>query len=81
MQTMYFVSSYNFVKENEGWNYKVEGRYDTLDLARKAYHALLGNYIGNTAYGSVAVILTDSYGNIKEHEYWVAPVEPEPEEE
>ena len=79
MQTIYFVSSYNHVVENNGWNYKVEGRYDTLDLAKKAYHALLGNYIGNTAYDHVAVMLTDSYGNKVMSEYWATPVEPEAE--
>jgi len=74
----YFVSWYIHNKENDGWAYKVENKYDDLASAKKAYHAQLANYIDSPVYDNVAVILTDSYGNRIMGEYWVAPVEPEP---
>ena len=76
----YFVSWYLHNKENDGWAYKVENKYLDLDSAKKAYHTLLGNYVGSSVYDSVAVILTDSLGNRIMGENWQAP-QPEPNEE
>ena len=75
----YFVSWYLHNKENDGWAYKVENKYLDLDSAKKAYHTLLGNYVGSSVYDSVAVILTDSLGNRIQGEFWLAP-QPEPNE-
>lgn len=69
----YFVSYYLHNKENDGWAYKVVNKYDDLGAAKKAYHSELANYIGGTAYDSVAVLLTDAYGNKIMGEYWNAP--------
>ena len=75
-----FVSWYLHNKDNDGWAYKVENKYLDLDTAKKAYHTLLGNYVGSSVYDSVAVMLTDSLGNRIQSEFWLAP-EPEPNEE
>ena len=76
---IYFVSWYLHNKDNDGWAYKVENKYTTFDAAKKAYHTLLGNYVGSSVYDSVAVILTDSHGNRIMSEFWEAP-QPEPNE-
>lgn len=73
--TVYFVSSYLHVVSNDGWSFKVENKYTDLSAAKKAFHALLGNYIDNEAYDSVCVMLTDSMGNPIQTEYWFEPEE------
>lgn len=79
---MYFVSWYLHNAKNDGWAYKVENKYATMDLAKKAYYGLLSNYVGSDTYDSVAVMLTDSLGNRIMSEFWVAPApEPEPNAE
>lgn len=80
MKEMYFVSWFLHNAKNDGWAYKVENKYQTIDAAKKAFHTLLGNYVGSDTYDSVAVILTDSLGNTIQSEFWLAP-EPEPNEE
>lgn len=70
MTTKYFVSYFLHNKENDGWAYKVVNKYNDLSSAKKAYHGELANYIGSTAYDSVAVTLSDSYGNNLASEYW-----------
>ena len=79
MEVKYFVSWYLHNKENDGWAFKVVGKYDTLDAAKKQYHSELSNYINSPAYDMVAVMLTDSYSNVIMHEYWTNYVAPEPE--
>lgn len=82
METMYFVSWYLHNKVNDGWAYKVENKYTTLDAAKKVYHQQLSNYIDSDVYDSVAVMLTNSYGGVDASEFWtnyVAPEPPEPE--
>lgn len=76
---VYFVSYFLHNKENDGWAYKVINKYTKLDTAKKAYHNELSNYIDSTVYDSVAVILTDSFGNRVMGEYWSPEVTPEPE--
>ena len=77
MGTVYFVSYFLHNKDNDGWAYKVVNKYTDLGLAKKAYHSELSNYIGSTVYDSVAITLSDSYGNKIMSEYW----QPEPVEE
>lgn len=77
---MYFVSWYLHNKENDGWAYKIEGKYALLDSAKKAYYGVLSNYVGSAVYDSVAVMLTDSLGNRVMSDFWLAPT-PEPNEE
>ena len=79
MEVKYFVSWYLHNKENDGWAFKVVGKYDTLDAAKKQYHSELSSYINSPAYDMVAVMLTDSYSNVIMHEYWTNYVAPEPE--
>ena len=67
--TVYFVSYYLHNKDNDGWAYKVVGKYNDLQAAKKAYHTELANYIGSEVYDSVAVTLTDSMGNTIMKEY------------
>jgi hypothetical protein len=80
MATVYFVSYFLHNKDNDGWAYKVVDKYTDLGLAKKAYHTELSKYIGGATYDSVAVTLTDSYGNKIMSEYWQMEVEPESEE-
>lgn len=83
MEKKFFVSWYLHNKDNDGWAYKVVNKYDTLDAAKKQYHAELSSYIDSDVYDSVAVMLTDSYSNVIMNEYWtnyVAPEPPEPNE-
>ena len=72
----YFVSYFLHNKENDGWAYKVVSKHSDIGAAKKAYHSELANYIGGTVYDSVAVTLTDSYGNKIASEYWQMAEEP-----
>lgn len=84
MDTVYFVSYYVHNKDNDGWAYKVDNKYTTLDAAKKQYHTNLSSFIDSPVYDNVAVLLTDSYGNTLMHEWWsnyVAPEPPEPNED
>lgn len=74
--TVYFVNWYLHNKVNDGWAYKVEGKYTTLDQAKKVYHTQLSNYIDSATYDQVAVTLTNSYGGVEMVESWSAPEEP-----
>lgn len=80
--TVYFVSYFLHNKDNDGWAYKVVNKYNDLSAAKKAYHTELANYIATEVYDSVAVTLTDSFGNtiMYENDIKSAP-EVEPEEE
>ena len=78
--TVYFVNWYLHNKENDGWAYKVEGKYNTLDAAKKVYHTQLANYIDSSVYDQVAVTLTNSFGGTEMSESWSAlEVEPNAE--
>ena len=80
MGTKYFVSWYLHNKDNDGWAYKVVNKYDTLDAAKKQYHAELSNYIDSAVYDSVAVFITNSMGGTDASDYWTSVVpEPAPE--
>lgn len=76
--TVYFVNWYLHNKENDGWAYKVEGKYASLDAAKKVYHSQLSTYIDSAVYDQVAVSLTNSLGGTEMAETWSAP-EPTPE--
>ena len=78
--TVYFVSYYLHNKDNDGWAYKVVNKYTDIQLAKKAYHSQLADYIASAVYDSVSVTLTDSLGNTIMKEADVKP-DPEPEPE
>ena len=59
----YFVSWFYHNKENNGWAYKVENKYNTKEEAERKYHELLSSHVGVAPYDIVTVILTDAYGN------------------
>ena len=75
--TVWFVNYYLHNGDNDGWAYKVVGKYTSIDAAKKSYHSELSSYIGSTTYDNVAVTLTDSFGNTIMSEWW-AKEEPEP---
>lgn len=75
--TVWFVTYYLHNKDNDGWAYKVVNKYTTLNAAKKAYHSELANYIDTEVYDSVAVTLTDCFGNTIMYE---SDVKPEPNE-
>lgn len=70
MKTMYFVSWYIHNKASNEWNATIVDKYDDLSAAKKSYHEQLAMYINGEDFDSVAVLLTDSYGNRIMGEYW-----------
>lgn len=81
MEKMYFVSWYIHDKKKKEWNAMIVDKYDDLSAAKKSYHEQLAMYINGEDFDSVAVLLTDSYGNRIMGEYWTNYVAPEPNEE
>ena len=79
MKTMYFVSWYIHNKTTGEWNATIIDKYDDLSVAKKSYHEQLAMYINGEDFDSVAVILTDSYGNNLMSEWWSNYVAPESE--
>jgi len=72
-ERVYFVSWYLHNKVNDGWAYKVEGKYTDKGQAEKAFYTLLGNYIGGETYDDVTAILSDSLGIIHDSRHWPEP--------
>ena len=64
MNNVYFVSWFYHNKENDGWAYKVENKYNTEEEAERKYHDLLSTHVGVDPYNVVTVMLTDAYGNV-----------------
>lgn len=79
MKTMYFVSWYIHNKKTNEWNATIVDKYDDLSAAKKSYHEQLAMYINGDDFDNVAVLLTDSYGNRINGEWWSNYVSPEPE--
>lgn len=75
----YFVNYYLHNADNDGWAYKVVGKYTSFTAAKKAYHTQLADLIGVASYDSVAVTLTDASGKPLMAEHDVKPVEIAPE--
>jgi len=80
MNRIYLVSWCIHNKETKDWSGTIVDKYDDLSAAKKEYHRQLSMYIDDDKFDSVAVMLTDSYGNMVMSEYWVEPA-PEPNEE
>ena len=70
MNVMYLVTYFRHNKTTGGNAYKTELATESLDEAKKKYHALLGEYIDNTTFDFISVIITDSFGNRIMGEYW-----------
>lgn len=81
MEVIYFVSWYIHNKTEDVWNATIVDQYNDLSAAKKSYHTQLSMYINDENFDSVAVLLTDSYGNRIMGEYWTNYVAPEPNEE
>jgi hypothetical protein len=79
MAPVYFVNYYLHNKDNDGWAYKVVGKYNNPDVAEKAYYGELENYVGGDEYDSVVVSLTDSLDNKLLSRYWTPHEQPAPE--
>ena len=67
-------------KKTHEWNAVIVDQYADLSAAKKSYHEQLAMYINGSDFDSVAVLLTDSYGNKLMGEWWTDYVEPEPNE-
>lgn len=78
MNVMYLVTYFRHNKSTGGNSYKTELATESLDEAKKKYHALLGEYIVNDTYDFASVVITDNFGNKIEGEYWAEP-QPQPE--
>lgn len=77
MEMVYFLTTFKHI--TDGWVYKVENKYASLDAALKSFYAVLGNNVDAEGVDSYAALLTDSLGNVVKVESWIKP-EPEPEE-
>ena len=77
--TIYLVSWCIHNKNENAWNATIVDKYDDISAAKKAYHAQLSMYIDDPQFDSVAVTLTDSYGNKIMSEWWAPAEEPTPE--
>ena len=70
----YFVTWFYHNKENDGWAYKVENKFNDEASAERKYHELLSTHVGVDPFDIVTVLLTDAYGNIKMSRSYVAPI-------
>lgn len=69
MKTLYLVAYTRHNAKTGGDAYKVEFASESLNEAKKKYHALLGTFIDSEDFDFVSVILYDSYGNKIMSEY------------
>lgn len=76
--TIYLVHWCIHNKTENVWNATIVDQYNDISAAKKAYHQQLSMYINDENFDSVAVMLTDSYGNKIMSEWW-APETPTPE--
>ena len=67
---VYFVSWYLHNAQNDGWAYKVENKYTSLDAAQKAYFGLCQQYIGGEVYNYVTVVLSNALGSVLMSYHW-----------
>lgn len=79
LDTVYFVSWYIHNKTEGAWNGTIVDKFDNLSAAKKSYHSQLSMYIDDPDFDSVAVILTDSFGNRLMGEWWEPEKEPSPQ--
>lgn len=77
METMYFVSWYIHNKKSNEWNASIVDKYSDISAAKKEYHRQLSMYINDEQFDSVAVMLTDSFGNRVASDFWETPDEEE----
>ena len=77
MNVMYLVTYFRHNKTTGGNAYKTELATESLDEAKKKYHALLGEHIDSATFDFVSVIIIDNFGNRIMGEYWAEP-QPEP---
>ena len=70
MDKVFFVTWYIHNKINDGWAYKVEGKYTSKDDADKAYFTALSTYVGGNTYDIVICTLIDSDGITWEKKRW-----------
>lgn len=80
METIYLVSWCIHNKSTKEWAGTIVDKFTDLSAAKKEYHSQLSMYINDDNFDSVAVMLTDSYGNMVMSEYWTNYVEPNVEE-
>ena len=78
METLYLVTYVRHNKKTGGVAYKTEIATPDLAEARNKYHALFAEYAKKESdFDFVSVILTDSFGNRLDGEYWEENVEAE----
>ena len=76
MEMVYFLTTFKHI--SEGWVYRVENKFTTLDAALKSFYAVLGNNVDAQGVDSFAALLTDSLGTPVKVESWIKPA-PVPE--
>ena len=81
MKKVYFVTWYLHNKTNDGWAYKVEGKYTSKSAADKAFYTVLSTYTGGETYDVVIALLTDSEGFIWDIRNWTPNEDVEPKED
>ena len=76
MAPVYFVNYYLHNKDNDGWAFKVVGKYNTETAAEAAYCDELGSKIDNPVYDVGVVSVTDSLNHNIVARSWDRSVEP-----
>ena len=71
MEMVYFLTTFKHIEE--GWVYRVENKFSSLDAALKSFYAVLGNNVDTQGVDSYAALLTDSLGNTVKVESWIKP--------
>lgn len=62
METKFFVAQAYRYAESKNWEWKLVGEYDTLEVAKQAFHERCGA-IMKPSNDFAMVILYDSFGN------------------
>lgn len=76
METKFFVVRAYRYRESGSWEYNLVGMYDSLSVAKQAYHANMGAIIKATNDFAM-VILFDSFGNRIDADFVDTHTEPE----
>lgn len=68
METKFFVAESYRYRESKNWEYKMDGMYSDLAVAKQAYHSRLAAII-KTTNDFASVILYDNWGNVIDKDY------------
>lgn len=70
MELLYLVAYTRHNVKTGGTAYKVDYATPDIDMAKRKYHSLFGEFVGSEDFDFVSVIIYDSLGNLIKSEYW-----------